>query len=112
MLHLLNPQEVVVELCQHNELIEAAEYDEMWSFVGNKAHQRWLWYAIDHATGKILAYVLGSRKDEAFIKLKVLLAPFGIMRFYTDDWGAYERHLESESHSVGKENTQKVEQKI
>jgi insertion element IS1 protein InsB len=30
----------------------------MWSFVGSKAQQRWLWYAIDHATGKILAYVL------------------------------------------------------
>jgi insertion element IS1 protein InsB len=58
----------VVELRQHIELIEEAECDEMWSFVGSKAQQRWLWYAIDHATGKILAYVLGSRKDEAFIK--------------------------------------------
>src|SRR5437763_17034689 len=70
-----------------------------------------LWYAIDHATGKILAYVLGSRKDEAFIKLKAFLKCFGITRFYTDDWGAYERHLEPEIHSVGKENTQKIEQK-
>jgi IS1 family transposase len=31
--------------------------------------------------------------------------------FYTDDWGAYERHLEPENHSVGKENTQKIERK-
>jgi insertion element IS1 protein InsB len=23
-----------------------------------------------------------------------LLEPFGITRFYTDDWGAYERHIE------------------
>src|SRR5881398_3731181 len=83
----------------------------MWSFVGSKAQQRWLWYAIDHATGKILAYVLGSRKDEAFIKLKAFLKPFGITRFYIDDWGAYERHLEPENHSVGKENTQKIERK-
>jgi insertion element IS1 protein InsB len=74
------------------EFIEEAECDEMWSFVGSKAQQRWLWYTIDHATGKILAYVLGSRKDEAFIKLKALLEPFEITRFYTDDWGAYERH--------------------
>ena len=76
MLRQLNSQEVVVELRQHIELIEEAECDEMWSFVGSKAQQRWLWYAIDHATGKILAYVLGSRKDEAFIKLKALLEPF------------------------------------
>src|SRR5213080_958158 len=70
-----------------------------------------LWYAIDHATGKILAYVLGLRTDQAFIKLKAFLKPFGITRFYTDDWGAYERHLEPENHSVGKENTQKIERK-
>ena len=111
LLHQLNPPEVVVELRQHIEFIEGAECDEMWSFVGSKAQQRWLWYAIDHATGKILAYVLGSRKDEAFIKLKALLDPFGITRFYTDDWGAYARHLEPENHSVGKENTQKIERK-
>ena len=110
LLRQLNPQEVAVELRQHFDFIEEAECDELWSFVGSKA-QRWLWYAIDHATGKILAYVLGSRKDEAFIKLKALLEPFGITRFYTDDWGAYERHLEPESHSVGKENTQKIERR-
>ena len=111
LLRQLNSQEGVVELRQHIEFIEGAECDELWSFVGSKAQQRWLWYAIDHATGKILAYVLGSRKDEAFIKLKALLEPFGITRFYTDDWGAYERHLEPENHSIGKENTQKIERK-
>jgi hypothetical protein len=26
-----------------------AELDEQWSFVGGKANQRWLWYAVDHA---------------------------------------------------------------
>ncbi len=36
--------------------VEEAEMDEMWSFVGSKQHQRWLWHAIDHRTGKVLAY--------------------------------------------------------
>lgn len=112
MLRQLNSQEVVVELRQHIELIEEAECDEMWSFVGSKAQQRWLWYAIDHATGKILAYVLGSRKDEAFIKLKALLEPFGITRFYTDDWGAYERHLEPENHVLVKKIPKRLSEKI
>ena len=31
--------------------VEAAEVDEMWSFVGSKSQQRWLWHAIDHHTG-------------------------------------------------------------
>jgi len=29
--------------------------DEMWSFVGNKGNPRWLWHAIDHCTGAVLA---------------------------------------------------------
>jgi insertion element IS1 protein InsB len=111
LLRQLDPQEVAVELRQHIEFIEEAECDEMWSFVGSKAQQRWLWYALDHATGKMLAYILGPRKDEAFIKLKALLEPFGITRFYTDDWGDYERHLEPENHIIGKENIQKIERK-
>ena len=37
-----------------------AELDEQWLFVQNKSNQRWLWVAIDHATGIVLAYVLGT----------------------------------------------------
>ena len=33
--------------------VEAAELDEMWSFVGSKKHPRWLWGALDHQTGRI-----------------------------------------------------------
>jgi insertion element IS1 protein InsB len=57
----------------------------------------------------VLAYVFGRRKDTVFIELKDLLKPFGITRFYTDGWGAYERHIDPEQHQVGKENTQKIE---
>ena len=92
-------------------LIVKVEIDEMWSFVGNKKNQRWLWHAIDHKTGKILAYVFGRRKDEVFKKLRKLLMPFGIKKFYTDDWGSYERHLPSDKHIIGKKNTQKIERK-
>jgi len=65
----------------------------------------------DHQSGKVLAYVFGTRKDEVFLQLKKLLEPFGISRFYTDGWGADSRHLESERHEVGKQNTQKIESK-
>jgi insertion element IS1 protein InsB len=43
--------------------------------------------------------------------LRDLLKPFGITRFLTDDWGAYERHLPTARHVVGKRNTQKIERK-
>ena len=33
--------------------VEDAEVDEMWSFVGSKSQQRWLWHAIEHHTGQL-----------------------------------------------------------
>ena len=30
---------------------------------------------------------------------------------YTDNWGTYERHLETKKHKIGKHNTQKIERK-
>jgi IS1 family transposase/transposase-like protein len=83
LLAVLKPDEVTVVI----RLAEEAEVDEMWSFVGKKREPRWLWHAIDHHSGHVLAYVLGRRKDEVFLKLKALLEPFGITRYYTDYWG-------------------------
>lgn len=68
--------------------VEEAQMDEMWSFVQSKKQQRWLWSAIDHRTGKMLAYVLAPHEDAALVKLKQLLNPFGLSHFYTDGWGA------------------------
>jgi insertion element IS1 protein InsB len=45
------------------------------------------------------------------LKLKALLAPFGMRRFYTDGWGAYRRHLDPQRHVVGKRRTQQLERK-
>jgi insertion element IS1 protein InsB len=83
----------------------------MWSYVRSKAHPRWLWHAIDHHTGTVLAYVFGRRQDTVFLELQALLEPFGITRYFTDGWGAYERHVAAEQHTVGKANTQKIESK-
>ena len=74
----------------------------MQSFVEKKSNQRWLWHGIDHYTGEVLAYVLGSRSDEMFLKLKKLLEPFGITKFYTDGLKTYERHLPAEIRQVSK----------
>ena len=91
--------------------VQEAELDEMWSFVGSKKQPRWLWGALVHQTGKILAYVFGRREDQALLQLKALLKPFGIRRYYTDGWGAYRRHLAPDQHVVGKRRTQQLERK-
>lgn len=83
----------------------------MWSYVGKKTNPRWLWHAIDRRTGQVLAYVFGRRKDEVFLQLKKLLQPFGIKRFCTDGWGAYQRYLPAQSHEVDKRKTQRIERK-
>ena len=38
-----------------------AEVDEMWSYVRRKTEPRWLWHAIDHRSGKVLAYLAVAR---------------------------------------------------
>ncbi|MEO1070221.1 MAG: IS1 family transposase [Cyanobacteria bacterium J06638_6] len=91
--------------------VEDAEMDEMWSFVQSKRQQRWLWHAIDHQTGDVLAYVLAPHADQALKALMALLTPFGIQQVYTDSWGAYLRLLDAKHHTVGKANTQRIERK-
>lgn len=107
MLDALSPGDVEVVIRRAGE----AEMDEMWSFVKRKKEPRWLWHAIDHRSGKVLGYVFGRRQDEVFLKLKALLEPFGITRYYTDYWGAYTRHIDADKHQPGKCNTQKIERK-
>jgi insertion element IS1 protein InsB len=80
LLHTLAPERVAIDIERAGE----AEMDEMWSFVGHKGNPRWLWHAIDHHTGKVLAYVFGRRKDEVFLQLKALLEPFGLTHYFTD----------------------------
>jgi insertion element IS1 protein InsB len=108
----LHPECVEGEIWRADELEVrrglSSERDEMWSYVRSKANPRWLWHAIDHHTGQGLAYVFGRRQDTVFLELKELVEPFGLTRYFTDGWGAYERHVEAEQHTVGKENTQRT----
>ena len=94
----LPPEHVEVEICRAEELAQRrglkSELEEMWSYVGKKAEPRWLWHAIDHYSGTVLASVFGRRKDAVFLQLQTLVEPFGITRFYPDGWGAYERHID------------------
>ena len=103
----LHPSHVEVVL----QRVDEAEVEEMWSFVAKKKEPRWLWHALDHQTGKVLAYVFRRRKDEVFPQLKALLTPFGITRYYTDYWGTYQRNLEPAVHCPGKPHTQQIERK-
>jgi len=89
--------------------VDEMEMDEMWSFVGNKSNQCWLWWAIDHNTGEPLAFHFGTREHKNLDALLELLKPFDINIVYSDDNFAYKKRIEN--NITGKENTQKIERK-
>jgi insertion element IS1 protein InsB len=105
LLNALHPDEVDVVI----QRVEEAEVDEMWSYMGKKREPHWLWHAMDHHTGKVLASVFGRRHDHVFLQRKGLLEPFGITRYDTDCWGAYPRHRDPAAHHPGKGNMQQIE---
>jgi insertion element IS1 protein InsB len=111
----VKPEQIEVEIGRADELEVprglSSECDEMWSYVGKKANPRWLWHAIDHHTGQVLADVFGRRQDKVFLRLQALLEPFGVTRYDTDGWGTYERYVDTEKHIVGKEHMQRIESK-
>lgn len=55
----------------------------MWSFIGNKKRQRWLWYAWEPRLKRIIAHVCGSRSKKALGKLLKLLSGFRIASWCT-----------------------------
>jgi len=90
---IIGSQTLVVEIRQLIDPAMNVQAVEQWSYVGNKTHQRWLWYAIDAATGAVLSFVLGPRKVAGFEKLYDHLKRFNIKTNYTDDWGSYSKYL-------------------
>jgi insertion element IS1 protein InsB len=91
--------------------VEAAEMDEMWSYVHDKGHQCWLWWAIDHNTKVVLAYCFGTRERKYLDDLLALLSPFKIKCVYCDDNFAYQSRVRGSVVLPGKRNTQRIERK-
>jgi insertion element IS1 protein InsB len=91
--------------------VKEAEKEEMWSFVGDKSHQYWLWRAIDHDSGEPSAFHFGTRKHKNPDELLALLTPFAIKAIYCDNNYAYQWRVKKNEVKRRKEKTQKVERK-
>lgn len=85
------------------------ELDEQWSFVKNKRHRHWLWYAFDTKRKRVVAHTFGPRTDATCRQLLALLSPFQIGFITSDDWGSYAREVPAEKHLTGKIFTQRIE---
>ena len=55
------------------QLTVRLEMDEMWGRVYCKETPCWLWHAINHENGELIAYVLGSREHGMLQQLLELL---------------------------------------
>ena len=87
--------------------------DEMWSRVRSKNQSCWLWHAINHDNGDVVAYVLGSRKIQSLEKLTTLISNLNlnISHIYTDNNFSYQEVIPRNILKIGKQNTQKIERK-
>ncbi len=69
------------------------ELDELWSFVGSKAQQRWLWLALCRRTRQVVAYWLGDRSETSAIHLwEQIPHDYARCCSFSDKWEAY-RHV-------------------
>ncbi len=80
----------------------------MWSLVGNKKKQRWLWYAWEPRLKHIITHTFGRRNKQTLRNLLRLLSGFNVAFWCTDNFSAYEV-LPNEKHITGKLYTQRIE---
>jgi len=85
----------------------------MWSRVYCKKTPCWLWHAIDHDTGEVIAYLFGTRENAVLWDLWELLSDLNIniVKVYSDDNFAYHDVIPKNILQTGKANTQKIERK-
>ena len=76
--------------------------DELWSFVGCKANQQWIWMAIDAETRQALAFHVGDRSRRSACRLwgKIPAAYRRQASFDTDGWGADQGVIPAARHQV------------
>ena len=81
--------------------------DELWSFVGKKSHQQWIWLALDEETREIVGYYVGARSETGarglWNSLPAVYRQYA--KCFTDFWAAYAQVIPSKQHqSVSKES--------
>jgi IS1 family transposase len=73
------------------------ELDELWSYVGSKAHKVWIWLALERQTRRIVGLAFGDRSDETCRAMWRSLPPDYRKRalLYSDYWESYTNVLPS-----------------
>ena len=98
-------------LAQAEVKLLAVEADELWSFVGNKHIQQWIWLAIERRSGLVVGFYIGDRSAASAECLWYSIDPTIRSKalFFSDDWDAYGRVIPACQHTTGKADTPIIE---
>jgi IS1 family transposase len=78
---------------------DVLELDELWSFVGKKTEQRWLWLALCRRTRQVVAYWIGDRSQESALELWLRIPRDYIhCASVSDGWTAYAAVFNPQTH--------------
>ena len=87
-------------------LDDVLEVDELWSFVGNKQQQRWVWLALCRRTRQVIAYWIGDRSEAGALQLwRRIPHEYVCCASFSDCWQPYRFIFDPQRHRmVGKED--------
>lgn len=93
------------ETIKEGRVDDVLELDEVWSFVGSKARQRWVWVALCRRTRQVVAYWMGDRSEASAVRLwERLPDAYRRCRSFSDKWNAYRYVFDYKRHrQVNKE---------
>ena len=75
-----------------------------------KKNKQWIIKAVDRATGRTIAWVIGHRDAATFRRLYDKVKHLKDCLFDTDNWDAFAAVLPKERHIIGKAHTIAIEQ--
>jgi IS1 family transposase len=83
---------------------DVLELDELWSFVGSKKQQRWVWLALCRRTRQVVACFVGDRSETSALQLwRQLPDEYVACASFSDHWEAYRYVFDVRRHRmVGK----------
>ena len=81
------------------------------ALLSKKKKKRWIWTAVNRATGEIIDFEIGCRGTKTFRRLWRRLCSIRCTTFFSDNWHAYRELIPRQKHVVSKGETCLVESK-
>ncbi len=76
---------------------DVLDLDELWSFVGKKEQQRWLWLALCRRMRQVVAYWVGASALQLW---RCIPADYARCRSFSDGYQAYRSMFDWERHQM------------